>query len=408
MKSNVVIFHHGILSSGGSERITLEEEKYFNNMEINTTIVTFYYNPKVFNGSYSPDIVNISPKRYSKFLFIKIFQKINNLRKFIKDINPDHVITVGEEGCVYLYFATLFTKYSYSAHIPQTIFWNIQTYKNVWDTSAFLLGRYSSVFRKVYNEIRDSAFGHKESLPEKPPKMSIQKKILSEILGFITFKGVRKAKNVFVLSNKMAWEIEKMYKRKAVVLKGAYPKSIKNYVPKTNIKNYYNISDKKIILSLCRLEPKKRVDLIVESFHKLVQERKNVVLIVGGTGSTEKDLKNLVNKLKIKDSVIFTGFIDDNMLYDYYHCCDVFVSADHADYDITTYMALGFNKKVVWSIENETDNELEKSNMVFPTNINPSDFSRAIECALDSNVNGNFDAGSYSWKNYFSNIYKYL
>jgi len=408
MNKRIVIFHHGLIGSGGGERITLEEEKYFKGYECNPAILTFYYNPDIFNGNYNPNVVNISPKRFSKHLLIKICQKIKNLRKEISKIKPDHIIAVGEEGCVYVFFSTLFTKFKYSVHIHQTIFWDIKTYRNIWDTSPFLLGRYSPIFKNVYNEVRNSTFGHRESLPDEPPKMGFKKRLLSEALGFITFKAVSKAKNIFVLSNKMGWEIEKMYKRKSIVLKGAYPESIKYYEPKINIKDYYNIYNKKVLLSLCRLEPKKRVDLIINAFEILSKRRKDVVLIIGGTGSAEEELKTLVKNLKIEDSVIFTGFIDENMLYDYYYYCDVFVSADHADYDITTYTAIGFNKKTVWAIENEVSDDLINSGNVFPANPNALDFSKAIESALDSKINGNFNPRRYSWESYFSDIYRYL
>jgi glycosyltransferase involved in cell wall biosynthesis len=408
MGIRTIIFHDAILGGGGNERITLEEEKYLSQMGVNISIITSNYNQNIFSGAYKPRVEYIVSKKISKILPIKILHKVVALRRKINQIRPDKIICVGEEGCVYLLFATIFRKYSYSAHIPQTMFWNTQTYGDNYDNYRFLLGRYSYVFRSVYNEIRNNTCGHKESLPSEHPKLAFKKKILSEVIGICTFLAVRKAKSIFVHSRKMAWEIGKMYKRKAIVLKGAFPEKAINYHAEMNIKETYRILDKKIILSVCRLESKKRVDLIIKAFNMLARDRKDIALLIGGTGAAENDLKCLVNRLGLGDLVIFTGFIDDKKLFDYYSGCDVFVSADHADFDITSYMALGFQKKVVWSTENEIDDELVYSNMVFPAEVVPSDFARAIECALDSKIIGNFDAKKYSWESYFTSVYAYV
>lgn len=406
MDKKIVIFSDNLTGSGGMERINLEQERYFKSIGFDATIITFQYNSDtVFNNSYNPKVIIITPDKLSSNILIRKFQAIKSIRKTLKDIDPDYIICASSLGCVYFFYATLFTKYSYSAHIPQSIFWDIKTYKDGYE-GGNLLGRYSLVFSSVYDEIRNATEGHKESIPEKPVKLKLKKRVLSEMWGISTFLGVRKADNIFVLSDKYAWEIRKMYRKNAYVLKGAYPKNISSYKQKINVRNNLNINNKTVLFSFCRLEPRKRVDLIINAFSLI--NHSNTVLLIGGTGSAESELKDLVMKLNIEKRVYFLGFIDEKHLYDYYYTCDVYISADHAAFGLTSYLAIGFNKKVVWTDEYDIDDILRDTNRIFSAELNAESFKKAIETALVSEIRGNIDLNVYSWENYFKTIHTIL
>ena len=405
MEMRLIIFQHGITFSGGSERITLEEQKYFSERGIESTIATFYYNDTVFNKSYRPTVHTMGPQRLSRVFAVKFLQKVYSLRKFIKTYRPGHIFSVGEEGCVYTYLATLFTGFKYSGHIAQTIFWDVyDPGDKSEDRAKFLDGRYSLMFRSGYQEVRNSTVGHLDSLPQEIPRMSVLRRGLIEILGLLTFIAVRKAEHLYVHSQKMKWEVQKMYKRESFVLKGAYPRRMLNRSRKTKPVFPARARGKKVILSICRLVPKKRVDLIIRAFGILARDRNDVVLVIGGTGEAEKDLKGLADELDVSAHVVFAGFIDESHLYDYYNSCDAFVSADHADFDIATYLALGCLKKCVWSVENECDDDLVTSNLVFPADVAPESFAQAMDLALRSRRKVNFDVEKYTWENYFETI----
>ena len=47
--------------------------------------------------------------------------------------------------------------------------------------------------------------------------------------------------------------------------------------------------------------------------------------MIVGKGREEQRLKNLADNLKLHDLVVFTGFVSDESLPDYYNLCDVFV-----------------------------------------------------------------------------------
>lgn len=56
------------------------------------------------------------------------------------------------------------------------------------------------------------------------------------------------------------------------------------------------------------------------------QENNNATLVIGGKGHLTDSLKQFVELLGLNDQVVFTGFIDEKMLGDYYQEADVFVS----------------------------------------------------------------------------------
>lgn len=67
------------------------------------------------------------------------------------------------------------------------------------------------------------------------------------------------------------------------------------------------------------------IDLLIRSFAKIVQNQENVrLLIVGGGGDMDK-LQDLVRKLSIEKSVVFTGRVDPNEINAYYQLADVSV-----------------------------------------------------------------------------------
>ena len=77
----------------------------------------------------------------------------------------------------------------------------------------------------------------------------------------------------------------------------------------------------KIVLTVCRLSPLKRVDVLIDSFSKI--REKNVHLIVVGDGRDRRYLENLASNLHLGSRVRFVGFRRD--VERFYSVADVFV-----------------------------------------------------------------------------------
>ena len=388
-----VLFCGALTAVGGAERLTFEEAKYFEKKGIKTYILAYDFNEEVlFDKNYNPNIEKIGVDNKKNIIF-----RILTLRKKIKEIKPDIIISDTALSSIYLYFATSFTPFSYVTHIHGTIFW--------FDTLPL---KYAIIHKKVFNEIRESVAGHKEFTHPKPPKLSLTQRISLELTAIAMYMAVRKAKKIFVLSNQMRWEVEKLYGKEAMVLKGAFPSEILNYKQKLNIKERLGLTDKRMILNVNRLDPRKRVDLLIKAFKQIYDKFNDVVLVIGGVGPEEENLRALVKELNIEDRVKFVGYIKEEELWDYLASCDVFAHPNWADFAIAAYEPLALQKKVAWSTEMEIDEFLAENRHIFAANPTVNDFAEAIEKALTTEVTEKNDLSNYTWDRYSDHILSHL
>lgn len=399
MKSNKVILFIGrLIAAGGAERLMFEEAKYLEKNGFDTYILTFDFKEEaLFNQTYAGNIYVFNTKYNSRNLLTRMVYRVLALRKKIKAIKPDIILLSNAWDCIYFYLATLFTPYSYSTHIHGTIFW-------FHDDSL----KYASIYRKAFAEVRESVAGHKEFIPVKPPKLGLIERISREFGALAVYRGVRKAKKIFVLSNQMKWEVSKLYGKDAVVLKGAFPRDIFDYKPKQNIKERVGLKAERMILNVNRLDPRKRVDLLIKAFKQVSENFEDVVLVIGGVGEDDERLKDLVKQLDIAHKVRFIGFIAEGELWDYYASCDVFVHPNWAEFAIAPYEALALQKKVVWSTEMEIDELLVTNKHIFVANPTADDFAQAIERALTTDVSEENDMSAYTWDKYCEGVIREL
>lgn len=406
-KSPILILGgYGGRGAGGSGRIFLEEVAYLQKKGFKTHIITLSEMPPlqdIFSGAYTLE-VEVIPKRFRSRSFllqnIDRVRQVLALRKRIKEIKPSVIIGYTPFSCVALYLATLFTPFPYVAHIFQTIFWPPTEAE-----SSDKYAKYALIHRKVFDEIRESVPERKEFLPP-PPKLDLGLRLRTELEAIARYIGVRKAKRIFVFSQQMRWEVNKLYGKDAIVSKGAFPSEILNYKPRLDIKQKLGLGDKRLILNVNTLVPKKRVDLLIKAFERVSAKFEDVVLVIGGVGPEEEKLKTLAKELNIKDKVHFMGLIPEQELWDYYAACDVFAHLDCADFALSGYEPLALQKKVVWSSENEIDETLAQNRHIFITRPTIEDTTRTIEEALTTEITEKNDVSNYTWGRYFGNLLK--
>jgi len=117
----------------------------------------------------------------------------------------------------------------------------------------------------------------------------ISKFILSEIKKW-DFIASRRPDKIAVISNLVQKRVKKYYKRDSVVI---YPPfDLKYWVKiKSEIDRKQAVKDKNYFLVVSRLEPYKRIDLVIETFNKTKEK-----LIIVGLGSQYKKLKKMARK----------------------------------------------------------------------------------------------------------------
>ena len=92
-------------------------------------------------------------------------------------------------------------------------------------------------------------------------------------------------------------------------------------------------ADKKLILSLNRLDSWKRIDRLIRAVPATLAEYPNAHVLIVGDGSERKNLEGLVAELKLENHVRFEGAVPHASVRDYMHAADVFVSTQ----DLTNF-----------------------------------------------------------------------
>ncbi len=389
----VVFFSGMLLGVGRAERLLLEEVKFLKKNGFDTRIVTFDFHPEfLFNQSYGAVVEQIGRPLPTSGLLPRAMVLVANilaLRRKLKQIKPDIIISSSSWGCVYLYFATLFTPYPYATYIHGSIFW--------FPTDLL---KYTLTHRKVLHEIRNSVPGHKEFIPLQPPRIGWLERIVNEVEALVICQAIRQAKKVFVHSKQMKWEVGKLYGKEAVVVKGAFDAEIFDYQPKQDIKQRLGLSGKRMILNINRLDSRKRIDVLLKAFQQLSGRVRDTVLVIGGIGEEEEKLKDLTAQLNLNDRVRFVGYIKEEELWDYIAACDVFAHPNWADFAIAAYEPLALQKKVVWSTEMELDEYLANNKHIFPAQPTVDSLAQAMEQALATEVKEINDLSVYTWDNF--------
>lgn len=94
------------------------------------------------------------------------------------------------------------------------------------------------------------------------------------------------------------------------------------------LRSRYGWSDKKVLLTVARLEPRKGLDQALRALARLKQSgdlQSNWRYVLAGKGSELGSLRRLTSELQLEDVVDFLGFVSDEDLAGCYEAADVFL-----------------------------------------------------------------------------------
>lgn len=124
-------------------------------------------------------------------------------------------------------------------------------------------------------------------------------------------------------------KILRRFKRKVVWIPPGV--DIKKYEPGKSFKPHelYHLSQSsRIVLFVGRItkgDRHKGVDYLIRAFPQVLNKVKDAYLIIAGRGDLIPEYKDLSQSLGILNNVIFTGFVDEDMLIELYQSSDVTV-----------------------------------------------------------------------------------
>lgn len=153
---------------------------------------------------------------------------------------------------------------------------------------------------------------------------------LMKLQRWMQTRLIKNSKRIIVLSDYSRSHVERLSPdsgNKVVKIPGGL--ETKRFKPGKNsglFRKRCNIPNSKfLILTVRRLVHRMGVDILLDAFKLLLQDRNDVVLIIGGKGPLEEALREKAEKLEISNNVFFAGFIPEEQLADAYREADIFI-----------------------------------------------------------------------------------
>ncbi len=152
-------------------------------------------------------------------------------------------------------------------------------------------------------------------------------RLTAQYLREVDFNAAQRVDRFCANSVHVARRVQKCYRRDAEVI----------YPPVDTAKGYIDRNTEDYYLTVGRLSPTKRVDLIVAACTKLGRK-----LIVCGSGREEKVLKDIAGP-----TVEFVGGVSDDQLARLYAHCRAFVFAAYEDFGMVVVEAQSYGRPVI-------------------------------------------------------------
>lgn len=200
-------------------------------------------------------------------------------------------------------------------------------------------------------------------------------------------KLIPEAKEIYTISQNVTSRLKKFNNIDSIPL----------YHPPMHVGKYKSENYDNYILSVGRLDMKKRVDLLIKS---LVHCDKSIKAYIAGRGPELEKLQKLAHSLKVEDRVKFLGFVEDDELLNLYaNAFAVYFAPVDEDYGYITLEALLSKKPIITCKDSGGVLEfVEDDKSAFITNDNEVELGEKIN-NLFNNKNKCIDMGNYGYKN---------
>ena len=222
--------------------------------------------------------------------------------------------------------------------------------------------------------------------------------------NFMAKIAVRKANQIICITNFARSELTKYFNVSEEKINTIY-----NGVTLFNEiinENYINddiklLKEKKYLLSVSTISPRKNIDGLIKAFNNIKND--DVILVIcGSNGWLSDNVFDIVDKLNIKDKVIFTGKVNDEELKYLYKNCRGFVFPSfYEGFGLPPLEAMNFNVPVLASNKTSIPEVLGDSVIYFnPYNI--KDITSKLNYVVNTNTKVNIEKykkqlNKFSW-----------
>ena len=152
--------------------------------------------------------------------------------------------------------------------------------------------------------------------------------LLTWRLSKLEAKSARDANLVVAVSNYSAEKASRLYDvdvaKIRVVPNGVDPDRFKPASGSDMLKRRLGLVNKRIVLFVGRLIPRKGLTFLIESAKRVARENADAVFIIVGNGPLRNKLAIDLEKLNLSRNFVFLGDVAESMLPSLYNCADVF------------------------------------------------------------------------------------
>ncbi|OGS94876.1 MAG: hypothetical protein A3H31_04260 [Gallionellales bacterium RIFCSPLOWO2_02_FULL_57_47] len=235
------------------------------------------------------------------------------------------------------------------------------------------------------SELSKFAFSSRQNWPRnlKESRPALVKMIKGEISHRLNRRGTLNALSVFAMTHSIAAELCKLYSLEANIVRPGVK------LPPSLPKRSLHAGGKVRLLSVCRLEPNKRLDWILDALAGLessaspLSKKIDWILDVVGGGSQREELQHLAVQLGIAERVVFHGRISDAEVEEVFAGASLFLMPAVQGYGLPALEALARGVAVVLHKESGVSEILEKNPWVEIIEDGTDDLASSIDIMVD-------------------------
>ncbi len=373
-KLRIAMLSTPLVTAGGAERQFLEEARALRALGHDVTVLTFRL---------SPEALTVAGVRRSDVTMLRARGgwpgRVLALRSALKWLRPHVLVSHTSPEMTWMATRLLGVRYVQYHNSPP---FYIDSKAN-----PYMVSRH---YRRVFPQLRHGAAGY--AAFEKPPCLNPRRRVESELRTALKHRALRDAAAVIVPSQRTARELRLLHGIEATVVRGCLPATVLHRSAAVATR-----SGPPTVLSVCRLEAVKRVDLLLRAFPEVLRLVPDARLEIAGKGPERAPLEALAHDLRIADGVRFLGYVSEDELWQRYAAAHVFAAPAMADFNIAPYEALAMGCNVVWTTEMETDAAIEASGRVFVAPPEEAEFASALVTALRAEAGGHVDLADMTW-----------
>ena len=363
---------HPIVQHGGAERVIAEQLRAAVDAGDEVHLAAPEVDPAVLETYETPDAVETHAYGATGLGGVRA------LRRLFARLSPDVVFSHYQIGAAYAATLGRSPRPSTQAYVHGSLFWHPAHPGREYHRS-------SAAYRRFLDEVP----GHAEFAEFPDRSLPARARAVAE--EYLEVRGHRRADALFTNARHGVEELRGLYGVDAEVLRpGVHREWIESY---DDVEPRALAGGDRAILSVCRLDPRKRLDLLVDAFARLCERRDDVALVLAGTGPAEEGLRRRVAERGVGGRVEFAGFVSEADLASYYKSADAFAYPGWASFGIAPLEAFAMRTPVAVSVDafaNEVIGDRPAARVLPP---DADAWAAGLDELLDAGTGGSFDTG---------------